>query len=523
MNRRGRLEKYSWREEELKFNTKVSQYRTAIKIPSSEAPLRIHFIHAHSPHANAIPLLLIPPFPFTNLSLAHLTDVFSDPEDATSIQPFHLVIPSLPGLGFSDALPNNTPVIPTSAEMLDVLMKRLGYEHYVVTHGGPSSNSLSRVDWCLVSHISQHYQDSCLAAQFISPPLEPPSLREAPVEWTKWKVAGMLRRPMLGYAEEDLEALQRLPPPLAFRAKPFAAWQNDAAGEPNTLAYSLCDSPSGLLVFVLMMLRVLGPRRRFTPKEIITFTALVWLPGPEATLRFWASCASHQEKTLSMHKKKPKIAVTAFLENEEVEGEDQLRGVELNIPPRPLQTTYSCPAWASTRFDVVYVHRVSGKPGMTAWERPEVIAEGVRELAKVILANDERLQKAKRPGTVILEQVVTGAESRAVQASADPSGNPVQAGPSSPPKKTGGGTDTEGQEWHGREAPPIASLTKAIERISTEEAHAKGARVGGDEHEDDNSPSSEGSPDTVIAISSKQMPVEAGASDLRRTDQARPA
>ncbi|KAG4435039.1 hypothetical protein IFR05_009463, partial [Cadophora sp. M221] len=71
------LEHYTWRQRETHLNTTLPQYRTAISLPSttttpSPPPLRIHFVHLKSPHKHALPLLLIPTFPLTNLSLTPL-------------------------------------------------------------------------------------------------------------------------------------------------------------------------------------------------------------------------------------------------------------------------------------------------------------------------------------------------------------------------------------------------------------------------------------------------------------------
>ena len=97
--------------------------------------MRIPFIHARSPHDDAVPLLLIPPFPLTNLSLAHLIPRLTNPQDATASQPFHVVIPTLPGLGFSDPLPPTAQPIAASADILNTLMtSRLSYAHYLVTN-----------------------------------------------------------------------------------------------------------------------------------------------------------------------------------------------------------------------------------------------------------------------------------------------------------------------------------------------------------------------------------------------------
>lgn len=364
---------------------------------------------------------MIPPFPFTNLSFGHIIRSYTEPEDVTTDQPFHLVIPSLPGLGFSDALPNNTPVISTTGEMLNSLMSRLDYEHYIASNLGSASASPAEIDWQLVNYLATEHLDTCLGAHFISPPLAQPKLQEAPLEWAKWSIASLLKVPMLGYSSEDFSALERTrPAKKAGRAALAAQFGLNQLGlrEPNTLAYALCDSPTGLLVCALKSLRMLGSRQEFTPAEIITFTQLAWLPGPEAALRYWAYCLHHPETSTKRAPPRPKIAITVFLGDEpkdiEAEAQPEAPGqIELSkLGKLEDNDGYACPSWANARYQVVHTQRANGKSGLLAWERPELITAGVRGLAKEVLRLDPRL-KPTLPETVPLQQVIVDMEGAA--------------------------------------------------------------------------------------------------------------
>ncbi|KAI1754576.1 alpha/beta-hydrolase [Xylaria castorea] len=417
------LEQYQWRDHEEILN-RLPQFRTGFTVPQSDSPIRIQFIHVRSAHASAIPLLLIPSFPFSSLSVGHLVKLFTEPEEANH-QPFHLVIPSLPGLGFSDALPTNSPVISSTADLLDSLMKRLNYPHYLVTNAGAGALSPAQVDYRLADWLATYYPDSCLGTHLISPPLTRPRARQAPLSWAKWSIARLFEAPILGYRAEDHSALRKSGGAVASSKKSTTAATTAGFGfsgvgftEPNTLSYALCDSPTGLLVFVMKGLRLLAPKKEFTPTEIINFTQLAWLPGPEAALRFWAHCARHPEETSSngsssrpkKSSKKPRVALTVFL-GDEIRGDV---GVDVSKETKP---SYSCPAWATTRYDVLYTHRADGDPGLLAWERPELIAAGVRGLAAAVLKVDRRLQSAGRPETTA-GAAETGAETSAATAAA---------------------------------------------------------------------------------------------------------
>jgi pimeloyl-ACP methyl ester carboxylesterase len=374
---------------------------------------------------------LIPSFPFTNLSFGHIIKAFTDPEDATANQPFHLVIPSLPGLGFSDALPNNTPVIFNTAEFLNTLMSRLEYAHYLVTNVGSGSASPAEIDWKLANYLSTQHPDSCLGTHFISPPLDQPKLQEAPIEWAKWSIASLFQVPMLGYSSEDFSALERTRPVKPSKKSPTPAQlglNQFGLREPNTLAYALCDSPTGLLVFALKSLRMLGAKREFTPTELIDFTQLAWLPGPEAAMRFWAHCALHPETIAKKLPSKPKVAVTVFLGDEPGVPETRPDDAEAHNPVKlEDKDGYACPSWANAKYHVVYTHRAAGKSGLLAWERPELIAAGVRGLAKEVMKLDARLKPAPVQPVAPLEQVVTGDDGA--------------AGPAGETKTEGGGQD----------------------------------------------------------------------------------
>ncbi|KAB5531259.1 epoxide hydrolase [Coniochaeta sp. 2T2.1] len=537
------LEKYSWRDQEKVLNEALPQFRTSVHISSFDAPLRTHFIHVRSPHANAVPLLLIPPFPFCNLSLGHLVKPLTEPEEATTHQPFHLVIPSLPGLGFSDPLPNNTPIMFTCAEVLNTLMARLSYPHYLATNSGAASMSPAEIDWKLVNTLATHYPDSCLGTHFISPPLAAPKFSEAPLEWTKWSLANFFHAGILGYSDDDFVALQRT----------YHSWSTSSAGggggggrhkrpptpqqfglnklglrEPNTLAYALCDSPTGLLVFVMKALRTLGPRTNFTPEQIVTLTELAWLPGPEYALRFWAHCATHEDQEEKKEKdktgkgSKPRVAITVFTGGKdntpppaepatESAAGTQASDIELAVLPPPLpaddKQRYVCPAWGNAHYSVVHTQRADGKPGLLAWERPEVIAAGVRGLAKEILRLDKRLAPAAATTTTTTTTTTTQPPTEPLQSvvvipASEPSNSNPEDGPGPSPSSPTP-TPSPAKKQQLTSSPPV---------ITTEEPPQADAYVRPALAKLD--PFSEGnSPDTLV--STPPLNKEGGASPLK--------
>src|SRR6266568_1210696 len=121
---------YDWRKIEAKLNA-LPQFITEI------GGLDIHFIHVRSKHENALPLVVNHGWPGSIIEQLKIIDPLTNPtaHGASAADAFHLVIPSMPGYGFSGK--------PTSpgwgpermGRAWDVLMKRLGYTRYVAQGG----------------------------------------------------------------------------------------------------------------------------------------------------------------------------------------------------------------------------------------------------------------------------------------------------------------------------------------------------------------------------------------------------
>lgn len=276
----------------------------------------------------------------------------------------------------------------------------------------------------------------------------------------------------------------------------------------------MCDSPTGLLVFALKGLRLLAPRLPFTPQQIITFTNLAWLPGPEYAMRFWAHCATHDDndaKTEALKKPatRPRVGITVFLGDTETEGEGRSgndgaaaleageRTVQLEAPTKAdAGTGYVCPAWANTHYSVLFSQRTRGAPGLLAWERPHVILTGLRGLSAELLKADGRLraEAVEADGTVPMEGVASpdeGADDdgglkpppRPVLEQGDSSRTQVASQPPSSPK--------------GKE-PEMASPSLAATGQEPNPGSPRGLKAE-EELEEDRS-IREGTPDTVVLV-----------------------
>ncbi|KAI9744170.1 MAG: hypothetical protein M1818_002322 [Claussenomyces sp. TS43310] len=418
-----RLEKYSWRDREEHLNTTIPQYRTTITIPAAPGPYRVHFIHVTSPRENAIPLLLLPAFPLTNFALEPLLTPLADPETGTSTPTFHVVAPSIPGLGFSDAF---TPasdataaVLGDTAQIFNALMLRLGYEDYLCSGTGSGSTSPASIDYQLPRLLASKYPKNCRGIHIINPPIPEPTLSSSFATWIRYFIARLFQVPIFGYTAVDWEALSRSrrsyssrpqsrssqDPEAQAGAPTLMSTQNGVRNvgsnglayraigllglrEPNTLAYALCDSPVGLLSLMLNGLRRLSPDHKLSRSDVIDLTYLAWLPGPEAAMRYWSSAETEIQDgdtgNIPDWSETP-TAVTVFVgdgQGDDGQGDNSLsRG-------------YICPAWAKARHNVVWVERREGRGGLVAWERTNAVVDGIRSLAGEVAKRDKRLMGA---------------------------------------------------------------------------------------------------------------------------------
>jgi pimeloyl-ACP methyl ester carboxylesterase len=121
---------YDWRRVEARLNA-LPQFVTNID------GLDIHFIHVRSKHANALPIVVSHGWPGSIIEQIKLIGPLTDPtaHGGTAEDAFHVVIPSMPGYGFSGRPQGTGHGVEWMAGAWDVLMKRLGYTRYVAQGG----------------------------------------------------------------------------------------------------------------------------------------------------------------------------------------------------------------------------------------------------------------------------------------------------------------------------------------------------------------------------------------------------
>ena len=151
---------YDWRATEARLNA-FSQFRTTID------GLGVHFIHARSPHPDALPLVITHGWPGSIVEFGKVIGPLTDPtaHGGSASDAFHVVCPSLPGYGFSDKPGRAGWNVQRIARAWAVLMARLGYDRYGAQGG----------DWGTSITTSLGQQDaSHLAGIHLNPPIAAP-------------------------------------------------------------------------------------------------------------------------------------------------------------------------------------------------------------------------------------------------------------------------------------------------------------------------------------------------------------
>ncbi|WP_055478543.1 epoxide hydrolase family protein [Sphaerimonospora mesophila] len=240
---------YDWRAHEAALN-EHPQYVTAVEGQN------IHFLHVRSPEPDATPLLLLHGWPGGVVDFLDVIGPLSDPRGhgADAAPAFHLVIPSLPGFGFSTPLAGPGMNTAKMAAVLARLMARLGYERYGVQ--GYDTGA-----W-VAPHLGRQAADHVIGVH-VNALITFPAGEEGELD---------------GLSEVEQERWDRM--------------QNHNDGylqcnskRPQTVTYGLHDSPVGQLAWIVEKFKELTDPPEGLPEDsvdrdrILTDVSLYWLTG----------------------------------------------------------------------------------------------------------------------------------------------------------------------------------------------------------------------------------------------------
>jgi pimeloyl-ACP methyl ester carboxylesterase len=327
---------YDWRKAEAKLNA-LPQFTTQID------GVDIHFIHVKSAHENALPLIMTHGWPGSVIELLETVGPLTDPtaHGGTAKDAFHLVLPSIPGYGFSSE-PTEIGWDPgRTAQAWAELMHRLGYSRYVAQGGDVGASITDAMG------------------------------RQAPVGLvgihTNLLVTGLAGGDHPSTTEEEKAALAAL---ATFRASGFGYFLEQAT-RPQTIGYALLDSPVALAAWMLdhdtdsyykiSHAFVDGePSGNLTRDHIVDNITLYWLTGTGASAArsYWES---GRAQALAAGKAPPEVSLpvgfTAFPD-------------EIFVAPR---------SWVEQGYPTLTYYNEADRGGhFAAWEEPELFSRELR-------------------------------------------------------------------------------------------------------------------------------------------------
>jgi pimeloyl-ACP methyl ester carboxylesterase len=333
---------YDWRKVEARLNA-LPQFITEID------ELDIHFIHVRSKHENALPLIVTHGWPGSIIEQLKIIDPLTNPtaHGASASDAFHLVIPSLPGYGFSGkpTAPGWNPV--SIAKAWATLMQRLGYTKYVA-QGGDWGNAVSEL----------------MALQ------EPPGLLGIHTNMAATVPANISRAlafheaPPADLAAEERNAWNQLD----FFYKKGLGYALEMSNRPQTL-YALVDSPVGLAAWMIdhddssekMIARVFsGQSEGLTRDDVLDNVTLYWLTNTaisSARLYWDTTQISNGAGFFDVRGVKIPVAVSAFPD-------------EIYAAPR---------SWAERAYPkLIHYNKLPKGTHFAAWEQPVLFSAELR-------------------------------------------------------------------------------------------------------------------------------------------------
>jgi microsomal epoxide hydrolase len=322
--------KFDWRAEEAKLN-RLDQFTTHID------GLRIHFIHERSNEPNALPLCITHGWPGSIMEFTKILGPLTDPvaHGGSAEDAFHVVCPSMPGYGFSEAAPESGMDVKRIAEIESKLMARLGYERYGAQGGDWGAVVSSLMGLVDPAHCAGIHMNMVVAG--------PPKGVENPAEGLSPQELGALAD--MGRFQEQETGYQRI-----------------QGTKPQTLGYGLNDSPAGLAAWIVEKFRTWSDcdgdvESRFTRDELLTNITIYWATQTIASsVRLY--CETVRAGRFGPGDERIEVPTGAAIFPK-----------ELYRPPR---------SWAEARYNIQHWTEMPSGGHFAALEEPEALVKDLR-------------------------------------------------------------------------------------------------------------------------------------------------
>jgi pimeloyl-ACP methyl ester carboxylesterase len=330
---------YDWRKVEAKLRA-LPQFITEID------GLDIHFIHVRSQHKNALPLIVTHGWPGSIIEQMKIIDPLVNPtaHGASAADAFDVVIPSMPGYGYSGKPSTTGWDCPHIARAWAVLMKRLGYTRYVAQGG----------DWgaVITEQLGLLAPPELLGIHTNMPGVFPEDINNLAFSGAPAPA---------GLSADEQTAFERL----QFVYQKGIGYGYQLGLRPQTM-YGIADSPVGLAAYFLdhdarsyaLIARVFdGQSEGLTRDDILDNITITWLTntaiaGARLYWETWGKLGYFNVKGVSIP-----VAVSAFPD-------------ELYTSPR---------SWAERAFpNLIHYNKVEKGGHFAAWEQPQLFSEEVR-------------------------------------------------------------------------------------------------------------------------------------------------
>jgi pimeloyl-ACP methyl ester carboxylesterase len=254
---------FDWREQEARLN-ELPQFTTQIDGQN------IHFLHVRSPEPDALPLIISHGYPSSIVEFLDIIGPLTDPvsHGGDAADAFHVVAPSIPGFGFSTPVRQSGWEMARTARAFAELMDRLGYRRYGAQGGDVGAG--------IVGMLSGLDGDRVVGVHTNSDPL-------GVIGALDYLPEGATR--LAGLPEEDRAAVERTKA-ISEEGSGYLKLQSN---RPQTIAYSLTDSPVGQLAWIVENFKEWTDQTAELPEDavdldqLMTNVSIYWFTGTGAS------------------------------------------------------------------------------------------------------------------------------------------------------------------------------------------------------------------------------------------------